>query len=231
MHYYKRNIGDYHKKAGRLSMLEHGAYTLLIDAYYDREIAPTKEQALDWCWARTTEEVAAVEFVLSKFFTLDGDVYRQSRIEDEIERYHEKAKINKRIAKEREENKRKERKRSEHEPCTDEHEPTPNHKPITNNQEPETNNQSNTGDKSPKKKSSRFVPPTVEQVAEYCKQRGNSINPKTFVDYYSSSNWMRGNTKIKDWKACVRTWETKAKDSQAQAAPRPQQQMPSPFDR
>jgi len=29
MHYFKRNIGDYHKKAGRLSMLEHGAYTLL----------------------------------------------------------------------------------------------------------------------------------------------------------------------------------------------------------
>ena len=37
MHYYKRNIGDYHKKAGRLSMIEHGAYTLLIDACYDRE--------------------------------------------------------------------------------------------------------------------------------------------------------------------------------------------------
>ena len=41
MHYYKRNLGDYAKKAGRLSMLEHGSYTLLIDACYDRERFPT----------------------------------------------------------------------------------------------------------------------------------------------------------------------------------------------
>ena len=43
MHYFKRNIGDYHKKAGRLSMLEHGAYTLLIDSCYDRERFPTMD--------------------------------------------------------------------------------------------------------------------------------------------------------------------------------------------
>jgi len=51
MHYFKRNIGDYHKKAGRLSMLEHGAYTLLMDACYDRERFPTMDEAIDWCWA------------------------------------------------------------------------------------------------------------------------------------------------------------------------------------
>ena len=60
MHYYKKNIGDYHKKAGRLSMLEHGAYTLLLDACYDRERFPTLEDAMDWTWARTEEEMAAL---------------------------------------------------------------------------------------------------------------------------------------------------------------------------
>ena len=64
MHYYKRNIGDYHRKAGRLSILQHGVYTLLIDGCYDRECFPTKEDAVDWCWASTTEEIEAVEFVL-----------------------------------------------------------------------------------------------------------------------------------------------------------------------
>lgn len=88
MHYFKRNIGDYHKKAGRLSMTEHGAYTLLLDACYDRERFPTLEEAVDWCWARSVEEVTAVTFVLSKFFDLVDGRYVQTRIQDEISAYH-----------------------------------------------------------------------------------------------------------------------------------------------
>jgi uncharacterized protein YdaU (DUF1376 family) len=138
MHYFKRNIGDYHKKAGRLSMLEHGAYTLLIDSCYDRERFPTKQDAIDWCWARTPEEVAAVEFVLAKFFEFDGDVYRQNRISEEIEAYHKNALTNKKIAQDRE----AKRKRAingastKREQSVDE--APPNQEPITNNQEPLT---------------------------------------------------------------------------------------------
>lgn len=142
MHYYKRNIGDYAKKAGRLSMLEHGAYTLLMDAVYDRETFPTLEEALDWAWARDEAEVAAVKFVLSKFFELREDGrYVQNRIQEELDSYKYKAETNARIAKEREE-KRKykhEASRTVHEACEEIHEPSPNHKPLTNNQEPLTN--------------------------------------------------------------------------------------------
>lgn len=142
MHYYKRNIGDYAKKAGRLSMLEHGAYTLLMDAIYDRETFPTLEEALDWAWARDEAEVAAVKFVLSKFFELQEDGrYVQNRIQEELNSYKAKAETNARIAKEREE-KRKykhEPSRTVHEACEEKHEPSPNHKPLTNNQEPVTN--------------------------------------------------------------------------------------------
>lgn len=63
---------------------------------------------------------------------------------------------------------------------------------------------------------SRFIPPTVEEVAAYCEERGNGINPQKFVDYYTSNGWMRGKTKIKDWKACVRTWEGKNNDGRKQ---------------
>lgn len=138
MHYFKRNIGDYHKKAGRLSMLEHGAYTLLMDACYDREKFPTMEQAIDWCWARSDGEIAAVKFVLDKFFTLDGDQYTQQRIADEIDGYHQKSKVNKQIALDREAARRTKRERIENETCTDRH-LTTNQEPLTTNQEPQKN--------------------------------------------------------------------------------------------
>ena len=135
MHYFKRNIGDYHKKAGRLTMLEHGAYTLLLDACYDRERFPTLEEAIDWCWARNKEEIDAVELVLRKFFELVDGVYVQARIQDEIAAYHAIALKNKEIAEKREEAKRTKRAPIVHEACTDGH-LTNNHKPLTTNQEP-----------------------------------------------------------------------------------------------
>ena len=131
MHYYKRNLGDYAKKAGRLSMLQHGAYTLLIDACYDREQFPTREEAIDWAWASSAAEVEAVEFVLRKFFVLEGDRYVQKRIQEEILEYREKAALNARIAQERE-TKRKE-KRTER--ARGVHEAPPNQEPLTTNHE------------------------------------------------------------------------------------------------
>ena len=51
-----------------------------------------------------------------------------------------------------------------------------------------------------------FVPPTVDEVREYIRENGYNINPETFVDFYASKGWMVGSNKMKDWKACVRTW-------------------------
>lgn len=87
MHHYRKNIGDYHKKAGRLSILQHGVYNLIIDACYDRERFPSREEAIDWCWASTPEEINAVDFVLAKFFVFRDSVYVQTRIEEEILAY------------------------------------------------------------------------------------------------------------------------------------------------
>lgn len=58
-----------------------------------------------------------------------------------------------------------------------------------------------------KKRAKAFVPPTVEEVTEYCIERGNMVDPETFVDFYESKGWLVGKTKMKDWKAAVRTWE------------------------
>ena len=133
MHYYKRNLGDYAKKTGRLTMLQHGAYTLLIDACYDREVFPTEEQAIEWTWASSEAEVEAVKFVLSRFFSLDKEgQYVQHRILEELLHYHTNADTNKRIAIEREA-KRREKSTNRVQPVN---EAPPNHKPLTINQEP-----------------------------------------------------------------------------------------------
>lgn len=62
-----------------------------------------------------------------------------------------------------------------------------------------------------KKTVKRFVPPTVEEVFQYCNERCNNVDAQNFVDHYTVNNWMRGKNKIKDWKACVRTWEKNSK--------------------
>lgn len=71
----------------------------------------------------------------------------------------------------------------------------------------------------PPTRSKRFIPPTVDEVSAYCQERGNSVDPQRFVDYYSSNGWMVGKNKMKDWKAAVRTWEQKEK-SYARPAPK-----------
>lgn len=58
---------------------------------------------------------------------------------------------------------------------------------------------------------SRFTPPTVEEVREYCNERKNNVDPETFVDFYTAKNWYIGKNKVKDWRACVRTWERNRK--------------------
>ena len=92
MNYYTRHVGDYHAKAGGLTMLEHGAYTLLLDACYNREKFPTEEQAIEWTYARTDEEVAAVKAVLKRFFCMNNEgEWEQRRVDDELTKYRHKS--------------------------------------------------------------------------------------------------------------------------------------------
>ena len=58
-----------------------------------------------------------------------------------------------------------------------------------------------------KPKPKRFVPPTHDQVKQYCRERNNSVDAERFVDFYASKGWMVGKAKMKDWQASVRTWE------------------------
>lgn len=58
----------------------------------------------------------------------------------------------------------------------------------------------------------RFVKPTLEEIAAYCEERKNGISAQQFMDFYESKGWKVGNQPMKDWKACVRTWEQRHKN-------------------
>jgi hypothetical protein len=60
----------------------------------------------------------------------------------------------------------------------------------------------------------KFLPPGLEEVRLYCKERRNGIDPEAFIDCYESKGWMIGRTKMKNWQAAVRTWEKRNKENQ-----------------
>lgn len=64
-----------------------------------------------------------------------------------------------------------------------------------------------------KEKRKEFMKPTIEEIQQYIDERKNGINANAFYDFYESKDWMIGKNKMKDWKACVRTWEQKNKSN------------------
>lgn len=61
----------------------------------------------------------------------------------------------------------------------------------------------------PKTKTTRkkFIKPTIEEISAYCAERNNNIDSQQFYDYYEANGWRVGKNPMKDWKACIRTWE------------------------
>lgn len=86
MNYYERHLGDYAKDTAHLSMIEHGAYSLLLDRYYATEAGIPADQAHRVARARTKEERDAVDAVLQEFFRLENGVWLKERCEEEIEK-------------------------------------------------------------------------------------------------------------------------------------------------
>jgi uncharacterized protein YdaU (DUF1376 family) len=98
LNYYERHLGDYAKDAGHLSLLEHGAYTLLLDRYYSTESPIVKADAYRVCRAASRAERQAVDAVLAEFFTLVEDGWRHKRCDEEISKFRVKSEKAKRSA-------------------------------------------------------------------------------------------------------------------------------------
>ena len=65
----------------------------------------------------------------------------------------------------------------------------------------------------------RFIIPTPEEVQAYCNERKNGISGQQFCDFYSSKGWKVGSQPMKDWRASVRTWEGKRRETTAPTSP------------
>jgi len=61
-----------------------------------------------------------------------------------------------------------------------------------------------------------IIPPKLEWIQEYCRERGNSVDPEKFFDFYESKGWMVGKNKMKDWQSSVRTWERNSPNQKKQ---------------
>lgn len=89
--------------------------------------------------------------------------------------------------------------------------PEPNHNQTITKAEPKENvkDNDNVNVKVKDKESvcTRFVPPTHQDVSDYCQEKGyTNVDIERFIDFYASKGWMVGKNKMKDWKAAVRNW-------------------------
>lgn len=79
--------------------------------------------------------------------------------------------------------------------------------PVVNQMETEIKVKDKIKIKDNKERTKRFVPPTLEEVESYCKERNNGVNPRRWYDHYQAVGWKVGRNPMKDWKAAVRKWE------------------------
>jgi len=87
VNYYRRYVGDYLRDTARLSMLEHGAYNLLLDYYYadEKPLPADRDELYLMVRAMSSADRKAVDKVLRVYFTEEPDGYHQKRVDHEIE--------------------------------------------------------------------------------------------------------------------------------------------------
>ena len=84
----------------------------------------------------------------------------------------------------------------------------------SNNENKNHDNKTKTVNEDDSKTQTQFIPPTVEDVRNYCLERENNIDPVGFVKYYTARGWKRSNGRLMDdWRAGVRYWEKRQKGS------------------
>ena len=85
-------------------------------------------------------------------------------------------------------------------------------KPNETNQDNDNDNDNNNNNDiyiAPAPKAHIYLqPPSLEEVASYCRERGNHVDPHYFHSYYESNGWRVGRNPMRDWKAAVRSWES-----------------------
>jgi len=73
--------------------------------------------------------------------------------------------------------------------------------------ESENKNENKSEIKNNPDKNKRFIKPNIQEIKDYCFERKNNVDVNKFFNYYEANGWKVGKNAMKDWKACIRTWE------------------------
>ena len=82
--------------------------------------------------------------------------------------------------------------------------------PMVSDDSENSESQSNPNQSKPnqsKPKVRRFTPPSVDEVREYCSEKGYTFDPEAFVAFYESKGWKVGRNPMKSWQAACTTWQ------------------------
>lgn len=209
LYWFAFDINKYEGKTSDLTMLQDGAYNRLLRHYYKTRlpIPLDMQKIVILAKAFSTEEIEAVSYVLKRYFREESDGWHQNECDEQLAKVRRVSNIRRRAALKSHIARASANAQHEQGKCT-----------VTN-----TNN----NNINPKPKSVRhFVPPTLEEVSDYCRQRGNAINPQRWLSHYESNGWMVGRSRMRDWRASVRYWETAGEphgtnQQHSQAGPKP----------
>lgn len=91
MNYVQFHVGDWDSSTRLLSPLEKGIYIDLLMLYYSVERPLMRSECERISRAYAPEEKTALEYVLNRFFHLEGDAYAHHRCDEEIARAAEKS--------------------------------------------------------------------------------------------------------------------------------------------
>ena len=202
MHYFQKNIADYRKDTGHLSLLEHGVYNQLIDTYYLDEEPIETQQVIRRLSIKTQEEKIALDNVLGDFFTQSdcGHFWTHCRIDSEINKYKAKAEISKANGSKGGRPKKPKITQQVNSGNPEGTQKKGNHKPLTTNHKPEG-----------EKKNKNFTPPDESELSNFFIElnwpEDQGLTARKFIDYYAQGGWKLSNgNAMKDWKAAARTW-------------------------
>lgn len=76
------------------------------------------------------------------------------------------------------------------------------------------------GKDSNNKGTSHFVPPSLTELQSFISEHGYNVNAETFINHYEAVGWRVGKNKMKDWKAAVRSWNSRNKEVKKQTTQR-----------
>jgi len=217
-------IGDYLGDTMHLSTLEHGAYLLLLMAYWKNSgPIPSDDKRLAAMVRMSLSDFQAIRSALEPFFQEENGVWRNKRADKEIKKWFDlkddrgfgSAIVN--FEKngvpipERYAERYANRALSGTQTGTLKPPPSPLPSPLPSSStlpKPSlTIVPSGTGSK--RVASQQFQKPSFDDVQSYCISRGNRIKPQAFLAFYESNGWRVGKNPMRNWKAAIVTWENK----------------------